>query len=115
MQENEAKTLVFQPLGGTASVALSALVKAEALIQWKTPESRTLSIFVAGFFFFSAVVIVGVGGLHRAAVAAGRSCGTHRRGRRGQLMATGMPGSLPLEIFISIKCIQARAAPAAST
>lgn len=75
MQENEAE--VFQPLGGAACVALSALMRAEALIQWNTPESRTVRIFVA-------VIIVAVGGLHRVAVAAGQSCGTHSGGgRRG--------------------------------
>lgn len=108
--QNKAEVLVRQPLGGAAGVALSALMKAEALIQWKAPECRTLHISVA---FFFAVVPVGVGGLHQAAVAAGQSCGTHRGGReRGQSMAAGVHGSLPLEIFISIKCIQARAAPA---
>lgn len=82
----------------------------------------------AHLFIFFRVVIVAMGGLQRAyvaTVAASQYCGAHTEGGvgcggvGGQLMATGVSGSLPLEIFISIKGIQGRAArapaPAAST
>lgn len=57
----QATVSVLQTLGGAAAVALSALMKAEALIQWKTPESRALQIFVAVFLLLllSVVYIAG--------------------------------------------------------
>lgn len=99
-------------------------MRAEAAV----PMESTRDQNTAHLFSFFHVVIVGVGGLHWAyvaAVAASQSCGAHT-GRGGgvevgggQWMAAGVSGSLPLEIFISIKCIQGRAArapaPAAST
>lgn len=89
------------------------------------PMESTRDQNTAHLFIFFRVVIVGVGGVHWAyvaAVAASQSCGAHTGrgvGVGGQWMAAGVSGSLPLEIFISIKCIQGRAArapaPAAST